>query len=190
MCVGTFENGVVEVLPMAASTGKSSKMLLLINYRLRVVLQDRRALVGTFMAFDKHMNMVLGDCEEWRTIKSKRGQGGKGGGEQKRMLGLVILRGENIVSISVEGPPVRGEPKVARAPQGPGIGMAIGRGQAMPPPGGRGMPMGGGPPPGLGGFGGMPPPGSMGRGMGAPPPGMMGRGRGRGATIPAWAQGR
>ena len=93
---------------MSASTGKSSKMLLLINYRLRVMLQDRRALVGTFMAFDKHMNMVLGDCEEWRTTKAKRGSGGQGGGQQKRMLGLVILRGENIVSISVEGPPARG----------------------------------------------------------------------------------
>lgn len=161
-------------------------MLLLINYRLRVMLQDKRALVGTFMAFDKHMNMVLGDCEEWRTIKAKRGSGGQGGGQQKRMLGLVILRGENIVSISVEGPPARGEPKAARAPTGPGVGMAVGRGQAMAPPpgGGRGMP-----PPGLGGFG-MPPPGAMGRGMGGPPPGMMGRGRGRGATIPAWAQGR
>ena len=179
---------------MSASTGKSSKMLLLINYRLRVTLQDRRALVGTFMAFDKHMNMVLGDCEEWRTTKAKRGSGGQGGGLQKRLLGLVILRGENIVSISVEGPPARGEPKAARVPTGPGVGMAVGRGQAMAPPpggggGGRGMPHGGMPPPGLGGFG-MPPPGAMGRGMGGPPRGMMGRGRGRGATIPAWAQGR
>lgn len=38
-------------------------MLHYINYRMRITLSDARMIVGTFMAFDRHMNMVLGDSE-------------------------------------------------------------------------------------------------------------------------------
>ncbi len=83
--------------------GRQSKFLVWINYRVRVTIQDSRMLIGTFLAFDKHMNLVLTDTEEYTKIKAKKP--GEVDREKKRSLGLVLLRGENIVSISAESPP-------------------------------------------------------------------------------------
>jgi hypothetical protein len=33
------------------------------------VRNDGRALVGQMLAYDKHMNFVLAECEEFRTVK-------------------------------------------------------------------------------------------------------------------------
>ncbi len=73
---------------------RSSKMVQFINYRMRVTIHDKRQLVGTFMAFDRHMNIVLGDCEEYRRIRVKKGGDGDKTSpteerEEKRVLGLV-----------------------------------------------------------------------------------------------------
>ena len=85
-------------------SGKGSKLLRYVEHRLRVSLSDRRTIVGTFLAFDKHLNLVLADAEEFRTLKSNRAAIVEERVE-KRALGLIILRGENVVSVAVEGPP-------------------------------------------------------------------------------------
>lgn len=68
-------------------------------------------LVGTLIAFDKHMNLVLTETEEFRRLKPKKQKEESKTGEApqerevKRALGLVLLRGENIVTMSAESPP-------------------------------------------------------------------------------------
>lgn len=183
------------------AVSKTSKMLNYVNYRMRVTLCDTRQIVGRFMAFDRHMNLVLSDAEEFRQMPPKKGKTLEDR-EQRRVLGFILLRGENIISMTVEGPPPPDDSRqkaAAAAPTGPGMGRAAGRGVPAAAPGqapaglagpARGV---GGPapgsmnpkpqvqaapvqyaPPGGRGMPGMPPPGGMpGRGMpGMPPPGM------------------
>jgi len=52
---------------------KGNKMLQYVNWRMRIQISETRTLLGTFMAYDKHMNLVLGDCEEYRKIRGKKG---------------------------------------------------------------------------------------------------------------------
>lgn len=112
------------------SMSKTSKLYQYLNHRMRVTIQDSRTLVGKFMAFDKHMNLVLGDCEEYRRIIPK----GKKGVEkiQKRMLGLVILRGENVVSMTVEAPPSVSDSRLTS------LNKSQSTGQGISKPGSRG----------------------------------------------------
>src|SRR5271169_5102671 len=161
----------------AVQAGKGSKLQNLIDYRIRVTMNDGRQLTGLLMAFDKFMNIVLADTEEFRRIKRRsttKAQTSDAAAveqEEKRTLGLVILRGEQVVSLSVDAPPVS-ENTGRLAPIQPGFGTAkaIGRGisaaNVAVPPVGLAEPTRG-----VGG-GAIPP--AFGRGftpMGAPPAG-------------------
>ncbi|KAL5773911.1 hypothetical protein ACOSP7_011468 [Xanthoceras sorbifolium] len=121
------------------SMSKSSKMLQFINYRMRVTIQDGRQLVGKFMAFDRHMNLVLGDCEEFRKLPPAKGKKSNTNEERedRRTLGLVLLRGEEVISMTVEGPPPPEESRAkavsASSVAGPGMGRAAGRGVPTAP---------------------------------------------------------
>ncbi|KAJ8947477.1 hypothetical protein NQ318_009780 [Aromia moschata] len=178
--------------------GKNNKMIQHINYRVRVTLQDSRTFIGTFKAFDKHMNMILGDCEEFRKIKPKNSKVER---EEKRSFRLRLITwrehratpGPGIGRASGRGMPA-GMGGVPVGLQGPvrGVGGPSqqvmtpgGRGQVSAPPQmNQGPPRMGGPPPGMmgppPGMMGMPPQMGMGRGgppppmgMRGPPPGMM-----------------
>eukprot|EP00419_Tripos_fusus_P037602 CAMPEP_0172777948 /NCGR_PEP_ID=MMETSP1074-20121228/201660_1 /TAXON_ID=2916 /ORGANISM="Ceratium fusus, Strain PA161109" /LENGTH=268 /DNA_ID=CAMNT_0013614877 /DNA_START=87 /DNA_END=895 /DNA_ORIENTATION=+ len=117
-------------------SGRNTRMAQWLDYRVRVTISDQRMLVGTFMAFDKFMNVVLADCEEFRKIKSKGRKDDEK--EVKRVLGFVVLRGETIVTLMAEAPPPSGPKKTEK-----GIGFVVLRGETIvtlmaeaPPPSG------------------------------------------------------
>eukprot|EP01060_Flectonema_neradi_P002819 TRINITY_DN11778_c0_g1_i1.p1 TRINITY_DN11778_c0_g1~~TRINITY_DN11778_c0_g1_i1.p1 ORF type:complete len:137 (+),score=15.29 TRINITY_DN11778_c0_g1_i1:74-484(+) len=75
------------------------QMYKFIGSRIKARVGDYRVFEGTLQAFDPHMNLVLADCEETRTIRKKKG---KKETTEKHHLGLVILRGMVVSSIIVE----------------------------------------------------------------------------------------
>ncbi|GBF88504.1 hypothetical protein Rsub_01217 [Raphidocelis subcapitata] len=163
------------------SLQRTSKLLSYVNYRMRVTVVDGRQIVGRFMAYDRHMNLVLGDAEEFRKLPPKKGKGEEER-EERRVLGLILLRGEEVISLTIEGPPPQEDTRGSKsqvAPAGPGAGRAAGRGMPVAAPGHA--PAGlAGPAPGVGGPapGAMMPrpqmmaPPTMMRPPGMPPPGM------------------
>ncbi len=141
----------------------------------------------------QHMNLVLADTEEFRRVRRKPTKGAQSAPgssstpalvetEEKRTLGLTIVRGTHIVSCSVDGPPPA-DPSArlgASAPGGAGgAPPTLAAGPGISRPAGRGLPVGlGGPAAGVGGPappGGFPgfPPGGF---PGGAPPGFAGRG--------------
>lgn len=145
------------------------------------------------------MNLVLADTEEFRRVRRKAAKGAQNAtgtnsaatveSEEKRTLGLTIVRGTHIVSLSVDGPPPA-DPSArlgTGATGGSGAGgpnATLSAGPGISRPAGRGLPVGltgpaagvGGP--GPGGFGGFPPAGGFLPAGGFPgaAPGFPGRG--------------
>jgi len=129
------------------------------------------------------MNLVLADCEEFRKVKRKtKGSGAPGAStttqivetEEKRSIGLAIVRGAHVVSCSVDGPPPSDRAaRLGTSAAGAGAPTAMQAGPGISRPAGRGIGGPGlqGPAAGVGGpgFPGAPPMGFPGRG--GPPPG-------------------
>ncbi|EAN32645.1 LSM domain protein [Theileria parva strain Muguga] len=108
--------------------GKNTRMQHWLQYNVRVTLKDNRKFVGTLVAYDKYMNLVLSDCEEFRMTLGKD----KNRTEVKRTLGFVLLRGENIVSFTAKSPV--NVPQLGY-PMGPGKATPAGRGAPLMVPG-------------------------------------------------------
>jgi len=58
-----------------------------LNRKMSLLLKDGRTLEGTLTGYDEYMNLVLEETEE-RTE------------DQRRRLGTVVLRGNNVISMT------------------------------------------------------------------------------------------
>lgn len=115
-----------------ASINKKTRLADLIHHRLRVTILDGRAFTGQILAFDKHLNLVLADTEESRLPKKAyhellktKAQAPPSVQHEKRFLGLVILRGEQVVNVTVVSGPTADVKKRLRQ-------MTPGKGTAKP----------------------------------------------------------
>lgn len=66
----------------------------LLNTNVRVFIKDGRSIIGHLLSCDKHMNLVVADAEEQRITKQ--------GHEFIRTLGLIVLRGVDVITVSAE----------------------------------------------------------------------------------------
>ncbi|MCL5437949.1 MAG: LSM domain-containing protein [Candidatus Thermoplasmatota archaeon] len=57
-----------------------------LNHKVSLLLKDNRVFEGSLAGYDEYMNMVLNDAEEI-------------GEETRKKLGLVVIRGSNVVRI-------------------------------------------------------------------------------------------
>lgn len=97
---------------MSVKVGHKSKLADLLRYRIRAVTNDGKAFVGELLAFDAHMNLVLAECVEHRipstqvqSLKAKAKEVDAQPKIETRTLGLVVLRGDQVLTTVVESGP-------------------------------------------------------------------------------------
>jgi len=144
-----------------------------LGWKIRITGIDGKTVTGTLTGFDRHVNVILMDAEEHRTLKNKNKAGKVE--EHSRTLGFVVIRGDCILSVEcIEKPKKNSKKKDDLSKALPKLGMPL-MGKGMPGMMGM-MPKMGMPFPGMGkGMPGMMP-GLM--------PGMMGMGKGGGKGMP------
>lgn len=108
-----------------------------VNWKVHIELTDTRSIIGVLMAFDKHMNIVLGESEEIRLVVPAKVAGQTGAVkpvEEKRLLGLILLRGNQVTSMKPLAPPaIKTRLPVGAQPASASMAGPVGMPGARPP---------------------------------------------------------
>ena len=81
---------------------KRNKITKYLNYTIEVRTISGKTFEGKFLSYDKHMNIILSECIEYRTLVNKKTK------EERRIqrtVGLIILRGDNVLGYTPLSPP-------------------------------------------------------------------------------------
>ncbi|KAL1509343.1 hypothetical protein ABEB36_004098 [Hypothenemus hampei] len=81
--------------PINTSPG-AQKLRSWLNKSFKIKMTDGRVLIGVFLCTDRDANIILGSCSEYLPADSTVSN------EEPRMLGLVMIPGKHIVSISID----------------------------------------------------------------------------------------
>ncbi|KAF2896268.1 hypothetical protein ILUMI_09908 [Ignelater luminosus] len=90
-----------EEKPVNMSPG-AVKLRSWLNKIFRVEMSDGRVLIGTFLCTDRDTNIILGSCSEYLPEEASACSSTSTTNEEPRMLGLVMVPGKHIVSISID----------------------------------------------------------------------------------------
>ncbi|KAI8885068.1 Sm-like ribonucleoprotein [Backusella circina FSU 941] len=75
---------------MVANTENIKRLTSYLFINLRIKITDGRVFIGTFVCVDKEKNIILAQAEEFR------------GGNEKRLVGLVMIPGNHLVKVETE----------------------------------------------------------------------------------------
>eukprot|EP00754_Rhynchopus_humris_P010869 Rhum_TRINITY_DN14180_c12_g2::Rhum_TRINITY_DN14180_c12_g2_i1::g.72660::m.72660/K11086/SNRPB, SMB; small nuclear ribonucleoprotein B and B' len=126
-----------------------SKLFACVGKRIKCTIQDGRILHGTFLSYDRCLNLVIADAVELRPLDKKKAVAHDQANDSKsqydeRTLGLLLLRGDSVTAITVTGPaavtaaPAPAAAAAATAPPPPPparYGAPLPPGQLPPVPG-------------------------------------------------------
>lgn len=117
---------------------KGNKLAQLLNARIRVTLLDGRVIIGQLLAHDKHFNLVLCESEEFRLPRSNQNKNKSNNNldEFRRTLGMIVLRGEEVVAVNGEtGAPPKNKARIPASAASASTASASATGFSIPAPG-------------------------------------------------------
>ena len=90
---------------------KRNKITKYLNYTIEVRTISGKTFEGKFLSYDKHMNIILSECIEYRTLINKKTK------EERRIqrnIGLMILRGDCVLGYTPLTPPSKQKQQISQ----------------------------------------------------------------------------